>query len=99
MDGAARGGTSTGSPVELQVAAGEPRTGRSGAGPGVGVGVLMDDERQPLTEVDGGDLNLVGGAARGVCVQVEPDLVAPGRRAGVLVLEVAEVVGAGAVVD
>ena len=45
------------------------------------------------------DLHLVGGAAGGVGVEVEPDLVLARRGAGMLVLEVAEVVGAGAVVD
>ena len=37
--------------------------------------------------------------AGGGGVEVEPDLVLPGRGARVLVLEVPEVVGAGAVVD
>ena len=45
------------------------------------------------------DLHLVDGASGCVGVEVEPDLVLARGGARMLVLEVAEVVGAGAVVD
>src|SRR5439155_12027968 len=63
------------------------------------VRVLMHDQRERLVEVDCGYAYLIDRAARCVRGEVEPDLVRPRARAGMLVLVVAEVVETVPVMD
>ena len=59
----------------------------------------MHDQRERLVEVDRRYAHLIVRAARCVCGEVEPDLVRPRARPGMLVLVVAEVVETVPVMD
>src|SRR5207248_4073049 len=85
------------SAVRIEIAAGDSRTGNTSLD--IGIRVLMHDQRERLVEVDRRYAHLIVRAARCVCGEVEPDLVRPRARPGMLVLVVAEVVETVPVMD